>query len=369
MKIGILTFHRAYNYGAFLQCRALQEYLKSQGHDVEVIDYNPAYFRESYSVFPIGGFSSLSLFSKFKRLAGLLSLAAPRFLRYRVFEKDISSSLQLTTKKYFFLRDLDNIPFECIIFGSDQIWNTECTAGLDLVFWGGFNFAGYKIAYAASAGNNLRSFKEIFTDVETLLSKYNAISVREKHLSCFLSKELGRNIPVVIDPVFLLDCKQWAQWMANRYFKKKYVLLYQVTYSSQAENFAKKIAKERNISLKVISSGVTKHFETWRTAAYSPMEFVALFASAEFIVTTSFHGTAFSLIFNRPFLCFEAQDQYNGRVTSLLENLDIVEQYVTKNAIPIARDIDYLAVNKKLEKLCVLSKKFLVDVLRNKQTE
>ena len=150
MKIGLLTFHCAHNYGAVLQCYALQETLISMGHEVEVINYRPKYLIASYKRFELHRFISLNLINSLKNSIKEALLAGRRFRRYKAFEEFITNRLNLSERV-----NANNIPskYDIYIIGSDQIWNPKITKGFDSVYWGQFKFPKERrryIAYAAS---------------------------------------------------------------------------------------------------------------------------------------------------------------------------------------------------------------------------
>ena len=180
MRIGILTFHRAHNYGAVLQCYALQEYLLQQGHDVHVIDYNrkelwcgyewrmksyeKQVVRQNLLKFPIRLFKYLWYNKK------IIS----RYYKFKFFQE---SELHLADEKTILSH-----PYDLILIGSDQVWNTEITQGLDPYYWGTFERPPYtKVAtYAASMRKEWHS--EYLDMIHENLKKLDGISVREKNL-------------------------------------------------------------------------------------------------------------------------------------------------------------------------------------------
>lgn len=326
LKIGIFTFHHAHNYGAFLQCYALQETLKSLGHDVNIIDYSPKYFKEDYAVANFGDFKSLPIYRKVRRIIGVLVLFIPRIIRRNAFLKTVALHLELDDKSFSNVEDVRFYNYDAIIFGSDQIWNPKITRGFDRVFWGDFNFQGKKIAYAASAGDNLVVLEKDAEYIKQRLLTFCAVSAREKVFCIFLGK-LGIKAETVLDPTLLLNADKWNSFGGKRKTREEYVLLYIMKPSTDAKKIARKIAKELNLKVKKIFSSVSLNPASWINASCLPVDFVRLFRDARFVVTTSFHGTSFAINFCKEFYAVNTGEQ-NLRVESLLSDLGLMGRYI-----------------------------------------
>ena len=228
MRIGILTYHRTLNYGAFLQAYSLKKYIESLGHEVEIIDYWPEWHSSLYKVLKIK--RNASLIYKIKSFFGGITVAPFYIIRIKKFEKDIISDLGLSKKVLFRTNDsLCNLKYDLIIYGSDQIWrynDFNDHKGFDAVYFGDYiSSSTKKVAYAASMG-----VISDFDKKEWLITRFNnfdKISVRENELSYFVSEITGKNIPVVIDPVFLNSKEYWYSYLgSSKCFipKEKYVL-------------------------------------------------------------------------------------------------------------------------------------------------
>ena len=311
MKIGILTFHNADNYGAVLQCYALQETLKTLYPDdeVRVVDYRNLAIERSYRILglrrrPLGNVTQF--------------LYAPALMRkHRQFGKFRTSFLDVGTARF------DD--YDVILFGSDQIWNAELT-GSDLSYFGK-GFFGTKIAYAASDGGEIGSTDD---EIQGLLRGFSAVSCREKSLSKKICAMTGRgDIQIVCDPVFLRSKRQWQEF-SQLPEERGYVLAYKISehpqFDSEAEFLGRQLGKQvvqvvYVRSLKKMFCRRQKFIE-----CLSPQQFVGLFDSADFVLTTSFHGTAFSLIFEKPFFVL-AFDGRSERITDWLSRLGLQGRY------------------------------------------
>lgn len=316
MRIGILTFHRAHNYGAVLQCYALQEYLKGRGHDVSVIDYEPRHFHQFYNWFQPQLLKVRNPFEFIRRIKLLID----KKYRYQAFESFIEERLNLCS-----LGTIFSNPFDVVIVGSDQVWNYQ--GGFDPYYWGAIKFpAGTKvISYAASMQDKWEPEAEPI--IKCLLRNFDMISVRESSLQESLFRLSGNaQIKHVIDPTLLLSSAEWETISVKPNINKPYLLLYLVQYSSGAEKIAQQIAEERNLELVYLTTDVdAKTHKSVRVT--SPQQFVGLFQYADFVVSASFHGTVFSLQFGKPFLSYKMGIGRDARVASLLSPIGLSSHF------------------------------------------
>lgn len=358
MKIGILTFHPAHNHGAVLQALALQEYLSSLFPDTVIIDYRPSYLITPYSLFPEKHrLHELTFTQKIKTIIKFIIYFPLRFYRIAKFTRFGKKYLRLSKTRY--TADSDFSEFDLVVFGSDQIWNPHITNGFDPLFWGDLKSSRKikKIAYAASAGD--RYYLHLLDDgAETFLNRFDAVSVREKYLQDFLhSKDFSSEW--VVDPT-LLDEGMW-----NRKFPKAkrcsdYILTYMIS-TPEGRQTAKILAKKYKKRIIGISAEVgKKNIFRITYGLYSPEEFVRLFQNAFFVVTESFHGTAFSIINRKNFYTVRNKTNGEGRISSLL-SLCHLESRLISSAEEISDDpVDYSDENLKEFKECQhRSKEFL----------
>lgn len=360
MKIGILTLHHAINYGAFLQCYALQEVLKSLGHDVGVIDYSPRYFKKDYTVANFDGFKSLSLYRKFRRVLGIILLFIPRIIRRMVFLKSIKSYLRIYGNSFSDIEETDISFYDVIVFGSDQIWNPKITRGFDSVFWGDFNFQGKKIAYAASTGDDFSILENDIESFKNSLLNFSSISVRERRLEKFLIDKCNAPSETVLDPTLLLDDGKWSEFAGDGKKSEKYLLLYIVIPSLEAKKIARKIAKELHLKVKEIFPSASINPMSWANASCSPSDFVRLFRDSQFVVTTSFHGTSFAINFHKKFYAVNT-GKPNERILSLLQLIGLEDRYVYSVDDVDDKYIDFLLVSEKLQNEKTKSFSFIVN--------
>lgn len=351
MKIGILTFHCAHNYGAVLQCYALQETLKQMGHKVEVIDYRPQYLLKPYAILNKERFISTNPFKILKRIIREFLLLVVRLKRYKVFEDFIQNKLILSCRV-----TKNNIPsyYDVYIMGSDQIWNPYITDGFDPVYFGLFNFQkGNKkyISYAASMETKILDDHAKNT-YKRILNNFDSVSVRETQLASLLQPLTDLKINVVTDPTLLADITIWKKLARKPDLNKKYVLVYQVRTSNETLRIANGIAKQINAVVVEVTAWHKTNFKKNNLQCESPESFIGLIKYASCIITTSFHGTAFSIIFNKPFYCIKLDDGSDTRSISLLNSVALIDRMIDKKEkVPVFSKINYDIVNDKISKL------------------
>lgn len=363
MKIGILTFHCAHNYGAMLQCYALQEHLLSMGHSVQVINYQPKYLVKPYKIFDIERILSKNIFKLVKNIAKELFLLPKRYRRYQAFNRFLSKRIRMSM-----LCNKDTIrdDFDAYVFGSDQIWNPNITNGVDDMYFGCFPFSkGQKkyVSYAASLG--LDTIDNVWEEsFRVNLKNIDHISVREDTTVNLLTSFTDKPIKVVLDPTLLLSKPIWEK-LSDNVKRRNYVLVYQVREDPNTIEFAQHIAHQLNTDVIKLVAWVKRKKFIGENASASPEDFVSYIKHASCVVTTSFHGTAFSVIFNKPFYCLKLGDGCDNRSSSLLSALNLDDRMVDKCERPTFSAIDYSVPNEKIEQLRNESKSFLSLSLEN----
>ncbi len=313
MKIYTITCQHAYNYGARLQTYALAHYLQQKGHEVEVIDYRPDYMRGDVHVWFWPGVSL--------KQWGKLLLQFPMRLRAKrrqpYFNTFSEKYIPLTNRVYWSIDELraDAPKADVYIAGSDQIWNTEFRNGTDPGYYLDFGDSSVtRISYAASFATEdvLPAAREF---VQTNLARFDALSVRE-HSALAILESLGYKGKEVLDPVFLLSREEWSDMADDTGKGEKYVLVYDFMNSPQIRKEAERIAQERN--LKIYSIGDKRFGYCDRNVIYAPPQtFLGLIMHAAHVVSNSFHGTAFAMIFGVPYSIVNREDGLNVRMRDL----------------------------------------------------
>lgn len=365
MKIGILTFHRAFNYGAFLQAFSLKNTLTTMGHEVSFVDYWPHEHSSFYSLFRKTDFNK-GVSRAIKSLI-IDVLQARRFIiRKRKMSQMQKNYLNLDSNPEFVEpRSIDYCRYDVVIYGSDQIWwkaRLGDYKGYDSVYWGEYAKNVFNIAYAPSMG-----VIDINSDDRQIITRwlmnFKSLSVRESSLKEILSSMSNQDISVVLDPVFLTSADTWRSYAKKPKIKKPYVLLFNLMNSPQASEIAKSIAKENNLQMVEVTSKVLPFkygINCYQTQ--DAFEFIGWIDNADFVVSSSFHGTAFSVIFNKQFVSLGMKNN-SGRVQSLLDMLSISNRLIESKTKEIYKTIDYETINVVLAEKIKESKQYLIDSL------
>lgn len=330
MRIGILTFHNAHNYGAVMQAYALREKLRAMGHDSFILNYRNQAIEKSYSKrlkIKNVEWSCLS----FKRI--IRYLEEWKNCKYKQaawsrqcdkFNEFIESVLLEGNTKELYLQDLEKMKIDCFICGSDQIWTSWLTGGLDKVYFLDFSTNAKRISYAASkfSAQLAENEKEYFSD---RLSEFDNISVREESLADELSKECHLDVKTVFDPTLLLEKEEYLSLEKPVKENYKYVLAYYLCEDPILDECAGKAAKILRLPLIELHFYKLMDKDRYQIADCGPGEFLTYFHKAEYILTNSYHGVIFSIIFRRPFYAVYQKD---SRKDSLLKKLGLEERRI-----------------------------------------
>lgn len=358
MRIGILTFHTADNYGAVLQSYALCSYLRKKNHEAYIVDYKPKYLLRTTYLFPSISALLRSPVRSCKTIIKTLLDLRNQLVYHNRFAKFRDEQLFLMS-----LNNKDDLSeFNIVIVGSDQVWNVNTTNGYDYYFWGDFKSKETRlISYAASAGKYLFT-KEDFGILEHKLKNFNAVSVREHELKMQIGQYYDKHIYEVLDPTFLLDKNDYSRFNKNAIEKEPYILVYEVVHDPNTERIAKHISKQLNVNIiKVGSKSKDKIIKSITNAG--PAEFVNLINYSTCVVTTSFHGTAFSIILNKPFYTVKVGNKSDERSSYLLSSIGLGNRHLEKNDTPLFAPIDYTVANELLSNIRDNSIKFLREQL------
>lgn len=363
MKIKTITCHDVYNVGASLQAYALVTYLNRLGHEAEIIDYKPDYLSGHYSLW---GVSNPAYDRPVLRQAYLLAklpgrLRARFSRRKREFDAFTREMLPVTAKRYSSNEDLKrDLPEADVYFaGSDQIWNTFFPNGTDPAFY--LDFAPedrVKASYAASFATESVSEKWQ-GQIKQWLSKLDDISVRERS-GVEIVKRMGFADAVrVLDPVFLLNAEEWQSIEKNLNLRDPYVLVYDFDGNGKIAGYAKRVAAEHGWK---IYSVLPCDYCGKCFAQEGPQAFLYLIHNARFVVSNSFHATAFSLIFHKQFAVFNRNEEINTRMRDLIQLAGIPERLITGPDAQL-RDLDYTAVDTRIGEAIGQSKAYIQKVL------
>lgn len=347
-QIGVATFFDANNYGAVLQTYALQEFLKQINIKSCILNYK---------WHPDEKVRSLKEFLYLLKYKKLIRRKKASFLKF-LDGCNLSSSY---TKD-----SISNANLECerFVVGSDQVWNSKWNYNSDFFY---LTFTEQKYSYAASFGSisAISSYRHIL--IRDDLSKFKSLSVRENSAVNYL-KDIGLKASSNIDPVFLLDKSIWGKLSKPPRFNN-YLLIYSLEKNDEMISFAKNYAKENNLIPVIIADTNKKNLYGCRVVSFcSPNEFLGLFNNASAIVTNSFHGTAFSIVFEKKdFFVFLQKNKNapNDRIIDLLRSCNLTERIVesgfNNGDINYKDALNYLNIERKKTKdyfLEIVSGKF-----------
>lgn len=366
-KIGIATIYENTNYGANLQAFATCKYLNSLGYDAYLLDYYSTSSRllpwlyKSWS-----NEKNKTLKRKIKLGIALLLSAGWKYKRIKSFETFRNKHIK-ATPKYRNAYDCESFGLDAVICGSDQVWNLGITEGINHVYFGDIQGVKKKISYAASMGKIALQPKEE-EEIKRLVSNLDYCSVREEDTAQYLSALTGRKVETVSDPVFLLDKEEYGKIASKRKIKKDYILLYSVIHNDNLTAIAKAYADRHGLPLIEICTEKSKGATHQQINTLGPDGFLNAFKYAKTVFTNSFHGTAFSLIFEKDF--YIVDNKHGGsRITNLLAKVGLSERLISS---PVEKDfapINYAESKKLLSEYVSYSKAFLDKALKAAKKE
>lgn len=371
MKLGLLSFHNAANYGAAFQAFALQKALVDRGVDCEYINYQNDHRRSSYSM-------SHHFLKSLKRgdIKGAIKymLGSPfmmlRKIRFNTFYK---KNLKCTSKIYRNPSDMAelNCNYSKFIVGSDQVWNWDHNGGDDTYLLSFVDDDTKKISYSSSFGvaKIPESLKNVYQEY---LSRIVDLSVRERFGVDLVRSLTGREAVLVLDPVFLLSKEQWEKVADPKKISESYIFSY-TNRPKQLESFLKVSSCEiANRYLYKLSRnlGITDFLHSKVRVRYtmSPSVFLSSIRDAELIVSASFHCVALSIILNKPFVAILTGDKgKDERLLSILSLLGLENRIFNERMTneQVNALIDYSSVNKIIEELKFSSLQFLMNAIQD----
>ena len=371
-KIGIITYHSAYNFGSALQAYATQEVINNLGYTAEIINYRMLSQRDAYSLV--------------RRQDGIRTMLkdASQFPAFN-YKKERARRFELFFNEYLDLtdefsdpKDFNNIAgkFNIIVSGSDQIWNKHSNE-LANVSWDYMKpylldgFSGKRISYASSIGN---STDQDLQHMKSSLLGFDHIAMREDSSARIIRRLTNKSIEVVIDPTLLLTEEDWVKRLNIKKHKHKpYILMYSLAgYKS--------IRKGKELIRSFADNGfqikyITPYFysptfgrQYINCLSCGPIEFLDLLYNADIVVTDSFHGTMFSLNMRKKFFSLNGESKTDVRKIEVLKALDLMSRCITWNTKYDELDkeeIDYSLVKNKISSLREHSIDYLKNAIEN----
>lgn len=367
MKIALITIHHANSYGGMLQALASQTVLSRYG-EVTIIDYKSTLLAKTMILIRFGT-EPRDLLRMGKDLFRLIP-------RYKILKKFTAFN-----RKYFHLtkecknhHDLEALAdkYDVFVCGSDQIWNPKVIGELDSAYFLNFAHAKKKIAYASSAGSYQFSDMEQHQIKEYLLT-FSHLALREKNTSEYISKLLeGKSVTTVIDPTLMLTKAQWhelVQWEEDKN-PEPYIFVYTLQKDTFVKSMINQIAEI--LDLKVIAIDQSP-FLGYRCDVHykdaDPSLYLKLIAEASFVITNSFHGTAFSVNFGIPFVSLKPESGTN-RIQNFLASVGLEDRLLLNMETlktTLNKRIDFIDVETNLEILREEASQFIKTAFSNGQ--
>lgn len=354
MKIGILTFHRAHNYGAMLQAYALSQTIKELGHDAEFVDYRQPKVDEAYRLFSFVPYRHSAPVNMLKTFISRILTFVRRSKRYGNFRK--FGKRYLPQSETYVPHTKFSTKYDVLVFGSDQIWTTRFLKNFDPILWGDIDVrCGKKITYAPSM--EMASLtKEQQAFCKKHLDNYEFISVREDLMKDMLSPLTKKDIEVVIDPVFLRDKTEYERLASGSKLKlpDHYILVYSIgNATAELKSIVNKVSAELKLPVYFLCSEVGMKSSPNRLDTAGPVDFLKAFSGADFVITTTFHGTAFSVLFEKPFYSLR-RSGLSGRAESLLSKLGLEKNLISNSeeaSVMTCPKTDYCKVKERVSEL------------------
>lgn len=366
-KVGVITQHRVVNYGSMLQTYALQQIIRELGYECEVIDYYPERFTPFGMLKRIKNKGDKYKRSLLIRTAARIIILPSYFIRFRMFFGFLKNRIMMTAKTYHDEDELNKEAFDYDIYctGSDQVWNYGWNEKIEYPYF--LSFAPdnkKKISYAASFGKG-RLLECEFSETKKLLERYDSISVRELS-GVDIVKSLGIDeCCSVLDPTLLLNGEEWRKISSDKYKKEKYILVYNLNRNIKIDHYAKNLSQKTGLPVRYLSYQLHEFYKNGKMYCNPKVEdFLALIDGAAYVITDSFHATAFSLNFNKEFVIVYP-NRFSTRLQSILEILGLTDR-VAKNEYDmgvVKARIDYKRVNTILKQERERSMKWLSDSL------
>lgn len=365
-KVSIINFACADNFGAVLQAYALEYVIQEKDFIVETINFKPKYIMGQYS-----SFNNLGVVIKKLRLKSALKKIFLGFRNYKnennrrqCFEMFREANMNLSKNVFYSSNDLikGDLDYDFFITGSDQVWNPVFKKHIGNSYL--LDFAPeckIKIAYAASIGEDIEDSMK--TDYKKLLNRFDFISLREKSSVPFIESITNKEIKVSLDPTLLLNKADWKTVLKKPTISEKFILVYDLEFNREVIDIANQISS--SLGYKVISYSNKRNFRnSLKSFKYEgPSELLGYIEKAQFILTNSFHGTVFSVIFQKQFYTIPHTTR-GLRMVDFLNSIGLNNRLIHNSSmLELESLIDYRTTIINLETLKMESVDFLFNSL------
>ncbi len=348
-KCGIITFHSAHNYGSVLQSYAMVRIMRKLGTEAELIDFRHPHTTDAYEWRLWSPYKNWRWNLKDILLRGILGIGKDR---ERVFSDFIENMLP-KSERVAACNEIASTKYDVLVCGSDQIWNPVSTGENDPIYFLDFGNTACKFSYAASVGSSTFPQQE-HDRYSTYLKNLKSIGVREQFLHDYLTEEFGLESVVNPDPTLLLNADEWAGIEKEcQKVPKQYLLVYTLVKVDETLAFARQVGDKLGLPVVQICNtrglkGKSKTNVDYNVMDASPQQFLWLFHHANFIVTNTFHGNMFSVIFRKNFVHYDVNGN-DSRITTLHEAIGLNRTRMIENVDSLTEpQINYRLIESQI---------------------
>lgn len=353
MKCSVITIHHIHNFGSVFQAYALARFLEINGYEAEIIDYRPSYY-------DLGR-------NRLKTMVGRALNFPPFLKRKRKFESFIATREKLSPKRFTTLSELeayyknsDNL----FIAGGDQLWNDYHPCGSDDAYKLTFAGSTKKLAYGTSMGRDNFSETEL-QKIASLVDSFASIMLREQSTVTLLKPYVKAPVEHVIDPVGLIDLKEYESIAVKPKINEPYAVMYLADSSELLDSAIEKLSKEMGLKIVHICGFKKKCYCDHFVKDAGPEEILGYILNADFVISASFHATLFSLLFQKQFVTLLPGEQTNARIKDVLTYVGL-EDRILHNENELSQldvKIDYSFATQKIEEFKKASEAALLKAL------
>ena len=371
-KIGIITFHASYNCGSMLQAYALQRFLEKNGYCPEIVDFSSEGQRRLYSMY-----SKKITVKNMVRNAIFWSHRKRIENNYKCYENFKQQYFNLTSYNAAHQSQIvDN--YVAVVAGADQIWNITI-ADYDDAYFLPWVIKSKRIAYAPSFG--AKNISEHTDDVEKykrFLNEFDYLSIRENNGKQWIYDLIGKDVPVVLDPTLIIEPEDYDKITScSLKLPEKYIFYYSPTYSVKHNLLVRKISKKYGLPVIGFNSKSFylrgMNFQNIILPDFEdPTAYLQLMKNATMVITTSFHGSIFSTVFNRNFWVIKNGGMYgkDDRVLTLLRTMGLEARFISEvfdKNFDYMVNVDYKGVEHMsgLNQARAFSQKYLLSALES----
>ncbi len=353
MNCSIITIHHIHNFGSVFQAYALYQFLKENGHKVEIIDYRPAYYEQGKN--------------RLKTVLGKLLNLQPYVTRKKKFENFIQHHNNLTHKTFRNVNELKEFykdQEQIFIAGGDQLWNNYHPCGNDDAYKLCFSHAGTKIAYGTSMGRDNFTNEELET-IGKQVQDFRCIMLREKSTVQMLADHTQAPVYHVIDPVGLIDVEKFKAIAKKPDISEPYAVMYLADASELLDASVEELSNKFGLKIIHICGFRKKCYCDVFAKDVGPEEILGYILHADFVLSASFHATMFSLLFEKQFATLLPGEKTNARIQDMLSFVGLEDRILHNKAhiSCIGKAIDYTPVREKIDQFRKASGQMLLDCL------